>query len=55
MREKELFRASAGWHSGRQDIWPTIKSVLKSHPDCFVCEGRGVAARWLKIKNVAEA
>ena len=32
----------------------TIKSVLKAHPECFVCEGRGVAARWLKIKNVAE-
>lgn len=32
----------------------TIKSVLKSHPDCFVCEGRGVAARWLKVKDVAE-
>lgn len=30
----------------------TIKSVLKSHPECFVCEGRGVAARWLKIKNL---
>ena len=30
----------------------TIKSVLKSHPDCFVCEGRGVSARWLKIKNI---
>lgn len=109
-----LEKSSAGWHSGRQDIWPyvnyilytidevyetfenrfataglkrgeksrsvvqvlnamegkftlrdmewkcpgvsreTIKSVLKSHPDCFVCEGRGVAARWLKIKNVTE-
>lgn len=32
----------------------TIKSVLKAHPECFVCEGRGVAARWLKIKNIAE-
>ena len=32
----------------------TIKSVLKAHPECFVSEGRGVAARWLKIKNVDE-
>lgn len=32
----------------------TIKSVLKSYPSCFVCEGRGVAARWLKVKNVVE-
>ena len=32
----------------------TIKSVLKAHPECFVSEGRGVAARWLKIKNIAE-
>jgi len=107
-----LEKSSAGWHEGRQDIWPyvnyllytigevyeefekrvasagqkrgektrsvtailndtegkftvrdiewkcpgvskeTIKSVLKSHPECFVCEGRGVAARWLKIKNL---
>ena len=30
----------------------TIKSVLKAHPDCFVCEGRGVAARWLKVKDI---
>ena len=30
----------------------TIKSVLKAHPNCFVCEGRGVAARWLRIKNI---
>ena len=109
-----LEKSSAGWHEGRQDIWPyvnyvlytidevygefekrfahagqkrgeksrsvasvlnetegkftvrdiewkcpgvskeTIKSVLKAHPECFVCEGRGVAARWLKIKNIAE-
>lgn len=109
-----LEKSSAGWHEGRQDIWPyvnyvlytidevygefenrfahagqkrgeksrsvttvlnetegkftvrdiewkcpgvskeTIKSVLKAHPECFVCEGRGVAARWLKIRNIAE-
>ena len=30
----------------------TIKAVLKSHPDCFVCEGRGMSARWLKVKDV---
>jgi len=107
-----LEKSSAGWHEGRQNIWPyvnyllytlgevyeefenrfasagqkrgektrsvtavlnetegkftvrdiewkcpgvskeTIKSVLKAHPDCFVCEGRGVSARWLKIKNI---
>lgn len=32
----------------------TIRSVLKAHPDCFVCEGRGVSARWLKVKNLSE-
>ena len=107
-----LEKSSAGWHEGKQDIWPyvnyllytldetyeafekrfasagqkrgeksrsvtqvlnategkftvrdiewkcpgvskeTIKSVLKSHPDCFVCEGRGVAARWLKLRDI---
>lgn len=110
-----LEKSSAGWHMGRQDIWPyvnyllytldevydafenrfavsgqrrgeksrnvvqvlnategrftlrdiewkcpgvskeTIKSVLKAHPDCFVCEGRGVAARWLKVKDVEDS
>jgi len=30
----------------------TIKSVLKSHPDCFVCEGRGVSARWIRLRKV---
>ena len=30
----------------------TIKSVLKAHPNCFVCEGRGVSARWLRIKDI---
>ena len=33
----------------------TIRSVLKSHPDCFVCEGRGVSARWLKVKDIPQA
>ena len=32
----------------------TIKSVLKAHPGCFVCEGRGVSARWLKVRNIPE-
>jgi len=109
-----LEKSSAGWHEGRQDIWPyvnyllytvnevyeefenrfasagqkrgeksrsvvavlnetegkftvrdiewkcpgvskeTIKSVLKAYPECFVCEGRGVAARWLKVKDITE-
>ena len=31
----------------------TIRSVLKSNPDCFVYEGRGVSARWLKVKNLS--
>ena len=30
----------------------TIKSVLKAHPEYFVCEGRGVSARWLRIKDI---
>ena len=109
-----LEKSSAGWHEGKQDIWPyvnyilytidetyeafenrfasagqkrgeksrsvsqvlnetegkftvrdiewkcpgvskeTIKSVLKAHPGCFVCEGRGVSARWLKVRNIPE-
>ena len=32
----------------------TIRSVLKAHPECFVCEGRGVAARWLKVRNIVD-
>lgn len=30
----------------------TIKSVLKRHSDCFECAGRGMAARWRRIKSV---
>ena len=33
----------------------TIRSVLKAHPDCFTCEGRGVAAQWLKLCNIPES
>ena len=32
----------------------TIKSVLKKHPECFVCTGHGVAARWRRVKPLAE-
>ena len=32
----------------------TIKSVLKKHPDCFVCTGHGVAARWRRVKPFGE-
>ena len=30
----------------------TIKAVLKSNPGCFTCEGRGVAAKWFKVKDI---
>ena len=29
------------------------QSVLKARSDCFVCGGRGVSVRWLKVKNLA--
>ena len=32
----------------------TIKAVLKANPGCFVCEGRGIAAKWLKVKGIPE-
>ena len=30
----------------------TIKSVLKRHFDCFVCSGRGMGARWRRVKSI---
>ena len=32
----------------------TIRSVLKGNPGCFVCEGRGVAAKWFKVKDIPD-
>lgn len=30
----------------------TIKSVLKRNPDCFECTGRGLGAKWRRIKSL---
>lgn len=30
----------------------TIKSVLKRHADCFECAGRGIGARWRRVKSI---
>ena len=43
----------------RQSIWDSGKfrtkdcEIIQTHPDCFVCEGRGVSARWLKVKSIS--
>ena len=30
----------------------TIKLVLKKNPSCFICNGRGMGARWTRIKPI---
>lgn len=32
----------------------TIKAVLKRYPECFVCSGRGICARWRRRKILSQ-
>ena len=59
---EQILNATEGKFTVRDIEWKcpgvskeTIRSVLKAHPDCFTCEGRGVAAQWLKLRNIPES